>query len=750
MGPDELTGKNLGHHVVLDPLGAGGMGIVYKARDVRLSRVVALKVMRRNWMDDAESRRRFIREAQAASALNHPGIVTIYEIDSDGGFDFIAMEYLDGVTLAELIASGPLPPERSLRLAGQAADALTAAHAAGIVHRDLKPSNIMVLPSDRVKVVDFGLAKRLDPCGSSDEAVRTASMDGSVVGTVAYMSPEQASGLSIDARSDLFSLGSILYEMLTGRQPFGGSTIVSTLVAVLRDEPAPLTSAPPEVTRLVARCLSKDVSGRFQSAKELREAIDTCMAQQATGEVTAAGGEKPGIAVLPFANLSGEKADDYLCEGLAEEIIDALTRLPGLRVIARTSAFAAARLGLDAREIGERLGVATLLEGSVRRCERCVRVTTQLVRASDGTRLWSERYDRELVDVLILEDEIAAAIAARLRVGLGPESVPRREAAVDVEAHQAYLEGRHHFAKGTPAELAQAKALFERAVERDPSFALAYDALAELYWYLGIFGGVIPREAFSMSTWHALRALEIDDGLAETHALLGMLRKELDYNWREVDRELHRAFELNRESPLVRLRYAISGLLPHGRMAEALDEVERVLALDPLSLFVRWWVGVMAYLAGRTGRVTEEGRHMILLDPNHFFGHWVLGIGLGAAGASGEAIASLERSHRLSGGIPFTMGFLAYEYGRAGRRDDVRVLVEESAALASTGAYLPPFTVALAHIGLLDWGPAFDWMDRAVEARDPLIMPIRSYPFLQPVRSDSRYRALLEKMNLAP
>jgi tetratricopeptide (TPR) repeat protein len=323
----------------------------------------------------------------------------------------------------------------------------------------------------------------------------------------------------------------------------------------------------------------------------------------------------------------------------------------------------------------------------------------------------------------------------------------RTQLVVDVEAHLAYLEGRHHFAKGTPAELAQAKALFERAIEQDPSFALAYDALAELHWYLGLFGGVPPREAFSMSTWHALRALEIDDGLAETHALLGMLRKELDYNWREVDRELRRAFELNRESPLVRLRHAISGLLPHGRMAEALEEVERVLTLDPLSLFVRWWLSVMAYLAGRPDRVIEEGRHMIALDPGHFFGHWASGIGLEAAGEPQKAVAALERAHQLSGGIPFTLGFLAFAFGRAGRHDDALALAAQ-AEQATAVAYIPPFTLALAHIGLEDWGPAFAWMDRAVEARDPLIMPVKSYPFLQPVRDDSRYGALLKKMNL--
>lgn len=524
---------------------------------------------------------------------------------------------------------------------------------------------------------------------------------------------------------------------------------MSTLVAILRDEPAPLKTVPQEVERLVNRCLRKGVAERFQSAAELKAAIDALRVPGSPGEIPGSITGKPGIAVLPFVNMSGDKVDDFLCEGITEEIINALTRIPGLRVIARTSAFAAARLGLDAQGIGTRLGVTTLLEGSVRRCDRRVRVTVRLVRVSDGTHIWNERYDRELVDILVLEDEIAITLASRLQVELALEVNPRRKPMIDVEAYQAYLEGRHHFARGTPAELAQAKTLFEHSVARAPAFALAYDALAELFWYLGFFGGVPPQEAFTVSTWHALRALEIDDDLAETHALLGMLRKELDYNWREVDRELFRALELNRESPQVRLRHAISGLMPHGRTAEALAELELVTVLDPLSLFVRWWVGVMAYFAGLNERVKEEGHHMIALDPNHFLGHWVLGIGLDAGGACNEAVEELERAHQLSGGIPFTLGFLAYAYGRAGRKEEARGLGMQ-AEHAATRAYIPPFTVALAHIGLLDWESAFDWMDRAVEARDPLIMPVKSYPFLQPVRGDSRYRALLEKMNLAP
>ncbi len=735
-----LTGRHIGHFEVLELLGEGGMGAVYKAKDSRLGRLVALKVMRPDWTSDMEQRRRFMREARTASSLSHPNILVIHEIDSDGGLDYIAMEYVPGGTLTGLIASGPLPVERALRLAAQIADALAAAHGAGIVHRDLKPSNIMLSAGDRVKVVDFGLAKPVGPGAPADETSDAVTIAGVILGTAPYMSPEQAAGGAVDGRSDLFSLGAILYEMLSGRRPFGGDSCATILAAVLRDSPPPIPGLAPDVARILGRCLCKDVDRRFQSASELKAAIEACAAG-------GSGRESPSVAVLPFTNMTGSKEDDYLCEGLAEEIINALTRIPGLRVIARTSAFAVGRMGLEVREIGTRLDVASILEGSVRREGRRVRITAQLVTSSDGSHLWSERYDRELTDVLVLEDEIAARVAARLRQGLEREARSSSQPLVDAEAHAALLEGRYHFAKQTPEALVQAKACYERAIAKDPKSALAYDSLAELYWWVGFFGNVPPREAFSQSTWYALHALELDNSLAQTHALLGMLRKELDYNWPEVEREFSRALELSPESPVVRLRYAICGLLPHGRIEEALAEMEGVLRSDPLNLFVRWWLCVTLYLARRPERMIEEARHMLALEPGFFFGHWALGMGLDQSGAAPDALPALERSNELSGGSPFTLGFLAYGYGRAGRPEEARALLELAREAAAAG-YVPASTFFMGYIGLGERDAAFEWMDKAIETRDPIIMPIKTFPFLDPVRGDPRYAALLRKMHL--
>jgi serine/threonine-protein kinase len=454
-----------------------------------------------------------------------------------------------------------------------------------------------------------------------------------------------------------------------------------------------------------------------------------------------------GVAVLPFANLSGAPEDDYLCEGLAEEIITALTGISGLRVIARTSSFAVGRMGLDVRDVGNRLSASSVLEGSVRRAGSRVRITIQLVATADGSHLWSERYDRELSDILELEDDIAAAVASRLRLVLGAGQRDRPPRTVNSAAYHAYLKGRYHFAKATPEDLTAAGECYQQALSSDSSFARAFDAMAELYWYLGFFAGVPPRDAFEQSTWYAVRALELDNTLADTHALLAMLRKELDYNWPEVNRELERALELNRESPTVRMRYAIAGLMPHGRLEEALAEVEKVLESDPLSQFVNWTLGYMAYFARMPERVIATGRHMIEMDSSSFLAHWVLSVGLEQAGDLSGAVTAMRRANELSGGIPFTRGFLARILGDAEAHDEVRRMVDEMTRAAAS-RYFPPSAIALGHIGLGQWDDGFAWLDRAIDQRDPIVMPIKSFPFLDPVRNDARYHELLRKMRL--
>jgi serine/threonine-protein kinase len=742
-----MIDQTISHYKILEKLGEGGMGIVYEAHDTKLGRFVALKFLPPELTRDPEAKRRFIHEAQAASALDQANICNIHDIgETDDGQLFIVMAFYQGESLKERLQRGSLGVDEALEIACQVALGLSKAHEKGIAHRDIKPANIMLTNDGEAKILDFGLAK----LAGRARLTRT----GTTVGTIAYMSPEQARGEEVDERTDIWSLGVVLYEMMAGRLPFESDYDQAMIYSILSEQPKPLRSVrpdvPAELEQVVTKALQKDLRIRFQHMDEFLtelRAVKKRLEAEGSKHHHDAGKSLPSIAVLPFVNMSADPENEYFSDGLAEEIINALTRIPGLRVIARTSSFVVGRLGLDIREAGTRLGVESILEGSVRRAGSRVRVTAQLVSTRDGLHLWSERYDRELTDLLALEDDVAAAIAERLRGELDRPGGERRRQAVNHEAYVSFLEGRHHFARGTPEALMKAMACYQRAIEQDTGFALAYDSLAELHWFLGFFGNVPPRDAFSTSTWHALRALELDDTLAETHALLGMLRKELDYNWPEVDRECHRALELNRESPVVRLRYAISGLMPHGRVVEATTELEAVVRVDPLSIPTRWWLAVMLYFSRQLERMADEGRQIIALDPNHFLGHWVVGVQRDAIGAGAQAVAALEKAHELSGRSPFTMGFLAYACGRAGRPDDARRLLARAQAIAAE-AYVPPSTFALGHVGLDEWDAAFDWWNRAIEVRDPLVVPVKSYPFFDPVRGDPRYRAMLRLMNL--
>ncbi len=730
-----MIGKTISHHTIVEKIGAGGMGVVYKARDTHLDRYVAIKVLPAEKVADPDRKRRFAQEAKAASALNHPNIIHVYDIDQAEGIDFISMEYVDGRTLGQLIPPKGMPLSETVKYAVQIADALAAAHTAGIVHRDLKPANVMVTEKGLIKVLDFGLAK-LSPLAGIENA-QTVTVAGTISGTLSYMSPEQAEGRPVDGRSDIFSLGAMLYEMASGIRAFERDSGISTLAAVLREQPPPLRTVPPDLAAIISRCLCKNPGDRFQRADDIKQAL-LLIGQSAP---------IPAIAVLPFKNMSENKEDEYFSDGLTEEVINALTKIAGLRVTARTSSFAFRGKEQDIREIGARLAVDNILEGSVRRAGNRIRVTAQLINVSDACHLWSERYDREMTDVFAIQDEISQVIADKLRVGLGQERRTLKRPTENLEAYNLYLQGRYHLSKWTPEGFAMARQCLEQAVARDPGFALAYDALSEFYWYLGFFGFIPPKEAFSTGIWAALRAVEIDDTLAETHALVGMYRKELDYNWPEVQREMKRALELNPSSPTVRVRIALSGLMPLGRLKESVEELKFVIESDPLSLFNRWWLAIMYYLARDNDHSLEQARFMIDIDPSYYIGHWMRGMICLDKGILGEAIAEFREAVTLSGNIPLMLGWLGLGLARAGEGGEANALLDRLSEI-SRAAYVPPSCFAWIHLGLGNIGEAFTWMERAIDARDPMIVPIKSYPFLDPLRTDPRFHALLRKMNL--
>jgi len=697
------------------------MGVVYKARDTRLERLVALKFLPPERVADPERKRRFIREARAASALNHPNIITIHDIAEEGGADFIVMECISGRTLSQVIAGKPLPVKDALGYAVQIADALVAAHRAGIIHRDLKPGNVMVTEDGRVKVLDFGLAKLTEQAPESTLTL--------VVGTAAYMAPEQAEGQAADARSDIYSLGAVLYEMLAGRRAFSGFG---------REEPAPLKDVPPELQQIVARCLKRNPAERFQTAGELKTALE-----EASREPQAA----PSIAVLPLANLSADKENEYFSDGLAEEIINALTKLPGLRVPARTSSFAFRGKEVDVSEIGAKLKVGHILEGSVRKAGDRLRVTAQLINVADGYHLWSERYDRRMADVFDIQDEIAQAIVDKLRVQLiGEQPLVKRHTA-NLEAYSYYLKARYHMATGWVESFTGVRESFERAITLDPHYAPAYAGLAYYHFWAPTFGLSSPLRSYPAAKRAALEALALDDTIAEAHMVLGMI-EAFHFEWAPAEREFQRALELNPGLSDCHDMYAFTFLGPMGRLNDAAAEFEQALELDPLSLFVQCHVGLLSYWKRDYPLAIRQCRRVLELSPNHTLARFCLALASMADGALDQATRAVEEVVALGGRNALVLGALGLVYARSGRVSEAHELLEELIGLARV-SYVSPLYEGWICMGLRETDKALGCFDAAIEDRSPVIPYLPVDPLYDPIRSDPRYHTLLKKMNLA-
>ncbi len=548
------AGVCIGPYEILALLGAGGMGEVYKARDTRLHRIIALKTLPAEKVADADRKRRFLVEAQAASRLNHPNIVTIHDISEENGVYFIAMEYVAGTTLEQANTGSGLPLKHAMKYAAEIADALAAAHSAGIIHRDLKPANIIITEDGRVKLLDFGLAKLVEPAPPEAETATLRTVPGAIVGTAAYMSPEQAEGRELDARSDIFSFGLVLYEMLSGQRAFRGDSWISTLAAILHDEPRSLrdikAAIPALVEQHVARCLRKDPLQRFQTMLDVKQALAEAALPVVTKEAAAS------IAVLPFVNLSADKENEYFSDGLAEEIINALTKVPELRVIARTSAFAFRGKEQDLRTIGQRLRVGTILEGSVRRAGNRIRVTAQLIKVADESHLWSDGYDREMTDIFAIQDDISKAIATALKVKF---AAPQRRPG-NIEAFQSYLKGLYWYQRYTPESLAKAKESFEQALGHDPSYAPAYAGLAVFYYGLGALSIKRMIEMAPLAKSAAEKALAIDQTLSEAHSVLGLIAGAVEYDWKLAEDHFQAAMAVEPVPPLVGFGAIAEGL----------------------------------------------------------------------------------------------------------------------------------------------------------------------------------------------
>jgi serine/threonine protein kinase/Tfp pilus assembly protein PilF len=737
------TGVRVGPYEILSLLGAGGMGEVYKAHDTRLQRTVALKVLPAEMVADAGRKQRFLVEAQTASQLNHSNIVTIYDIPEVNGVCFIAMEYVPGSTLEQVNASGGIPLKDAIKYATEIADALAAAHSAGIVHRDLKPANIIITEDGRIKLLDFGLAKLTEPAmlASKTEATWLRTAPGVVRGTAAYMSPEQAEGKTLDARSDIFSFGLVLYEMLCGRRAFQGDSWISTLAAILNEEARPLrdvkASVPPAAAQHVTRCLQKDPAHRFQTMLEIKQALAEMSSSLTAKE------EVASIAVLPFLNLSADKENEYFSDGLAEEIINALTKVPELKVIARTSAFSFRGTDKDLRAIGQRLRVGTILEGSVRRAGNRIRVTAQLIKVSDESHLWSERFDAEMTDIFAIQDEISQAIADALKVKL---TAPQRRTA-NIEAFQNYLKGLYWYQRYTPESLAKAREAFEQSLAHDPDYAPAHAGLAVFYYGLGALSIRRMIEMAPLAKLSADRALAIDPTIREAYSVLGLVAGTFEYDWKLAEQHFQDAMAADPVPPLVRVRYALYYLTPLRRFEEAVAQYRRALEIDPLSSMVHFGLAFALYCARQYDDAIEYAIRAVELYPDYWLGHFALGVSLAQTGASQQAIASLETTIRLSPSFTLAAGFLAVEYVRSGDLRKAEKLMEEIME-RSAKQYVSPACFGIYHAARGEEDKMFQFLQAAWMERDPYLTRIDVEPVFAPFHSDPRYRELMDSMNL--
>ena len=719
-------GTRLGPYEILSALGAGGMGAVYRAGDARLGRDVAIKVLPAAFSADPDRVHRFEREARAIAALNHPHICQVYDV----GPDYLVLEYIEGHPIR-----GPLPAFEALRLATQIAGALESAHGKGVLHRDLKPANVMVANGGSVKLLDFGLAKLMNA-----ETDVTRTVDGTVLGTVAYMSPEQAQGRTLDARSDIFSFGVVLYELVAGRRAFGGHSTAETLSAVLRDDPPPL-HAPAALERIVRRCLQKDPMQRFQTMTDVRTALEQASVKAVD--------QQPSIAVLPFANMSRDPDDEYFSDGLAEEISNALTRISGLRVTARTSAFAFRGKEQDITTIAHALRVGTILEGSVRRAGTKIRVTAQLVDAETGYHLWSERYDREMTDVFALQDEISASIADALQVPLSATAGISREHTPNLRAYEAYLKGLHLVKQNTASALRRSQAFLETAIALDPRYAEPHVALGESYLRLAVEGVRPAPEAMPHARAEARQALALSPSNLDALAVLGCVAAAYDYDWSEVER-IWRTLSSRPDVPNA-VFLGIYYLAPRRRASELVAWLRSVLQHDPLNGLVRVILASFLTVEAHYDLALDELRRVLDVDEDAFArasAQHVLATVYLRMAKPVEALAAAEHAYEGAPWHPRIIGMLAGALARAGRQSRADELVAQLLNMPATNGV--PMGMVHYHWTIGDIEGFIEWLEKAVEQREPLAVVYVGNPPVEHVQSSPRWAALLRTMNLEP
>jgi len=760
------AGSNLGPYEIIAPLGAGGMGEVYRARDTRLGRDIALKTLPADFARDPQRLARFQREARTVAGLSHPNVVVLHSIEEADGIHFLTMELIEGQGLDHVVVPGGLPLPRVLELAIALSDALTAAHEKGIVHRDLKPANVMLTKDGRLKVLDFGLAKPGEAASTPDLSIAPTidspvSTVGQIVGTVPYMAPEQIRGEPTDARTDLFALGILVYELATGRRPFTGGTFADISSAILRDTPPSVGDLRAELSgdfdRIVGRCLEKEPRERFQTAIDVHNEFRRLKKSFESSGVTTARpvpAETPSIAILPFTNLSRGEDDEYFSDGLAEELLNVLAKIQGLRVAARSSAFAFKGRNASVAEVGQALGVATVLEGSVRKAGDRLRISVQLVKVADGFHLWTERYDRTLDDIFAVQDDIAQAVVKELRTTLLGETADSNasgQARAEVaaagrgrgesgEAHRLYLQGRYHANRLSADGNAKAIALLTQVVAMEPEYALAWAQLSWAHTGAALKGFANVLDSNSAALDAAQRALTLEPELAEAHLARGLVLLWSMWDWKRAELSLRKAAELAPGSSDAIRGLAMLLMVTH-RLDEAIAQGLRAADLDPLSVISFGLLGRIYRAAGQFENAEVMVRKAIELEPNAVSERLILAVILEELGRRDEAMSEIAQEPadwaRLTG--------LAVLHDRAGRRADSDLALGELMTKHSSHS---AFQIAEVHANRGDLDGAFEWLERAYMQRDTGVTLVRIDRLLRPLHGDPRWKAFLRKMNL--
>jgi len=765
-------GSRLGPYEIVSPLGKGGMGEVWRARDPRLGRDVAIKVLPADVAADPDRLARFEREAKSVAALNHPNIVVLHSIEEAGGIRFLTMELVEGEPLDRLVEPGGMPLGRLLDLAIPLADALAAAHQKGVVHRDLKPANVMLSKDGRIKVLDFGLAK-LASDAPAPGATQAPTMEspissvGQVVGTIPYMSPEQLRGEPTDARTDLFALGIVLYELATGKRPFGGASAVEISSAILRDPPPPPRSVrgdlPPDLDRIIERCLAKDPERRVQTAKDVRNELELVRRnvgpsgapsrpERREAKATAAANDTPSVAVLPFANRSASAEDEYFSDGLADELISVLVKIRGLRVAARTSSATFKGKEVTIAEVGRALNVKAVLEGSVRKAGNRVRISVQLVKVEDGYPLWSETYDRTLEDIFAVQDDIAQSVVKELRttlMGEAPDSHASDDAQADVakaamgrggnaEAHRLYLLGMHFVDQFTDDGMRNGIAALEQAVALDPGYAVAWARLAYSYGLQGAFGWVPVLEGYRKARGAVERALALAPDLPEGHIVLSTIQSMHDWDYSAAEASARRALELAPGSPIA-LEIAGTLLTRLGRLEEAEKVLLRGNELDPLSSRNCGNIGYLYRVMHRWADAEHWYRKSLELAPARIATHHMIANGMMQQGRPDEALAE----SKLEPAEWARLTSYAVLHWLSGRRAESDAALAELIAKYSTSS---AFQIAAVHTVRGEIDEAFEWLDRGITTRDGGMVLLKMEPTFEPLHADPRWPEYLRKV----